>query len=156
VSNFDGKYFQLKDARCEPRPVQAELPIWVGGGGEKRTLAIVARWADGWNVPFISPDEFARKREVLAGHCATAGRDLAEIKCAVNVGLAFTDESLKTQFGALADAIRPGVLTGSDDEVVDMVGRYAEAGATQINVALRAPFLTAELERLAPAIQQIG
>jgi alkanesulfonate monooxygenase SsuD/methylene tetrahydromethanopterin reductase-like flavin-dependent oxidoreductase (luciferase family) len=156
VSNFDGKYFQLKEARCEPRPVQAELPIWVGGGGEKRTLAIVARWADGWNVPFISPEEFARKRDVLAGHCAAAGRDVDDIKCAVNVGLAFTDESLKTQFGALADAIRPGVLTGSDDEVVDTVGRYAEAGATQINVALRAPFLTAELERLAPAIQQIG
>jgi alkanesulfonate monooxygenase SsuD/methylene tetrahydromethanopterin reductase-like flavin-dependent oxidoreductase (luciferase family) len=156
VSNFDGQYFQLKDARCEPRPVQAELPIWVGGGGEKRTLAIVAKWADGWNVPFISPEEFARKREVLAGHCATAGRDVDDIKCAVNVGLAFTEESLKTQFGALADAIRPGVLTGSDEQVVDMVGRYAEAGATQINVALRAPFLTEVLERLAPAIQQIG
>jgi len=146
----------LKDARCQPRPVQAELPIWVGGGGEKRTLAIVARWADGWNVPFISPEEFARKRSVLAEHCANVGRDVDDIKCAVNVGLAFTDESLKTQFGALADAIRPGVLTGSDDEVVDMVGRYAAAGATQINVALRAPFLTDELERLAPAIQQIG
>jgi F420-dependent oxidoreductase-like protein len=156
VSNFDGKYFQLENARCEPRPVQSELPIWVGGGGEKRTLAIVARWADGWNVPFISPEEFARKREVLAGHCAAAGRDVDDIKCAVNVGLAFSDESLKTQFGLLADAIRPGVLTGSDDEVVDMVGRYAAAGATQINVALRAPWLTDELERLAPAIQQIG
>ncbi len=116
VSNFDGQYFQLKDARCEPRPVQAELPIWVGGGGEKRTLAIVAKWADGWNVPFISPEEFARKREVLAGHCATADRDVDDIKCAVNVGLAFTEESLKTQFGALADAIRPGVLNGSDDQ----------------------------------------
>jgi alkanesulfonate monooxygenase SsuD/methylene tetrahydromethanopterin reductase-like flavin-dependent oxidoreductase (luciferase family) len=156
VSTFDGKYFQLNEARCEPRPVQVELPIWVGGGGEKRTLAIVARWADGWNVPFISPEEFARKRAVLGDHCATAGRDVDDIKCAVNVGLAFTDESLRTQFGALADAIRPGVLTGSDDEVVDMVGRYADAGATQINVALRAPFLTTELERLAPAIQQIG
>ena len=108
VSNFDGKYFQLKDARCQPRPVQAELPIWVGGGGEKRTLAIVARWADGWNVPFISPEEFARKRAVLGDHCAKAGRDLDDIKCAVNVGLAFTDESLKTQFGALADAIPSG------------------------------------------------
>jgi alkanesulfonate monooxygenase SsuD/methylene tetrahydromethanopterin reductase-like flavin-dependent oxidoreductase (luciferase family) len=132
------------------------LPIWVGGGGEKRTLAIVAKYADGWNVPFIPPEEFGRKREVLASHCSKIGRNVADIKCAVNVGLAFSDESLKTQFGALADAIRPGVLTGSDDQVVDTVGRYAEAGATQINVALRAPFLVEELERLAPAIQQIG
>jgi len=156
VSNFEGTYFSLKDARCEPRPLQAELPIWVGGGGEKRTLAIVAKWADGWNVPFIGPDEFARKRQVLADHCERADRDVTDIRCAVNVGLAFTDESLKTQFGALADAIRPGVLTGSDDQVVEMVGRYVDAGAAQINVALRAPFLTDELERLAPAIQQIG
>jgi hypothetical protein len=93
---------------------------------------------------------------VLAEHCDRADRDIASIKCTVNVGLAFTDESLKTQFGLLADAIRPGVLTGSDEQVVDMVGRYAQAGAAQINVALRAPFLTDELERLAPAIQHIG
>jgi alkanesulfonate monooxygenase SsuD/methylene tetrahydromethanopterin reductase-like flavin-dependent oxidoreductase (luciferase family) len=136
--------------------VQAELPIWVGGGGEKRTLAIVAKWADGWNVPFISPDDFARKRDVLAAHCDKVGRDVNEIRCAVNVGLAFSDESLRTQFGGLADAIRPGVLTGSDDQVIDAVGRYAAAGASQVNVALRAPFLTDELDRLAPAIQQIG
>src|SRR5690348_7570968 len=89
VSNFEGRYFSLKDARCEPRPVQAELPIWVGGGGEKRTLAIVAKWADGWNVPFISPEEFGRKRDVLAAHCEKAGRDLSAIQCAVNVGLSF-------------------------------------------------------------------
>ena len=56
----------------------------------------------------------------------------------------------------MADAIRPGVLTGSDEQVIDTVGRHAEAGATQINVALRAPFLVEELERLAPAIQKIG
>jgi alkanesulfonate monooxygenase SsuD/methylene tetrahydromethanopterin reductase-like flavin-dependent oxidoreductase (luciferase family) len=156
VANFEGQYFTLMDARCEPRPVQAKLPIWVGGGGEKRTLAIVAKYADGWNVPFIPPEEFARKRDVLASHCSNVGRDIADIKCAVNVGLAFSDESLKTQFGALADAIRPGVLTGSDNQVIDAVGRYVEAGATQINVALRAPFLVEELERLAPAIQQLG
>jgi F420-dependent oxidoreductase-like protein len=155
-TTFDGEFFHLRDAQCEPKPVQTRLPIWVGGGGEKRTLAIVAKYADGWNVPFIPPDEFGRKRQVLAEHCDRVGRDVGSIKCAVNVGLAFSDESLRTQFGALADAIKPGVLTGSDDQVVDMVGRYAEAGATQINVALRAPWLTGELERLAPAIQNIG
>src|SRR5437879_4097462 len=97
------RWGSLADAAgSRPPPVQAELPIWVGGGGEKRTLAIVAKYADGWNVPFISPEDFARKRGVLASHCDAAGRDLGEIKCAVNVGLAFTDESLKTQFGALA------------------------------------------------------
>ena len=62
VTDFEGKHFTLTDARCEPKPVQAELPIWIGGSGEKRTLRIAARYADGWNVPFVSPETFAHKR----------------------------------------------------------------------------------------------
>jgi F420-dependent oxidoreductase-like protein len=152
VADFKGEYFALNEARCEPKPVQSELPIWIGGGGEKRTLRIAAEHADAWNVPFVSPDEFARKRGVLHRHCEAVGRNPSSITCAVNVGLAFSDDSLRQQFGALADAIRPGVLTGSDDEIVDTVGRYADAGADQINIAMRAPWLTDELERLAPLI----
>jgi F420-dependent oxidoreductase-like protein len=152
VSDFKGEHFTLTDARCEPKPVQAELPIWIGGGGEKRTLRIAARYADGWNVPFISPDDFARKRSVLHQHCDAVDRDPSTIMCAVNVGLAYTDDSLRQQFGALAEGIRPGVLTGSDDEVVDKIGRYADAGADQINIAMRAPWMTEDLERLAPLI----
>jgi F420-dependent oxidoreductase-like protein len=152
VSNFKGEHFTLVDARCEPKPVQAELPVWIGGGGEKRTLRIAAQHADAWNVPFISPDDFARKRAILSEHCDAVGRDPSTIRCAVNVGLAYTDDSLREQFGALADGIRPGVLTGSDDEIVDRVGQYANAGADQINIAMRAPFMTDDLERLAPLI----
>jgi F420-dependent oxidoreductase-like protein len=152
VSDFKGEHFTLVDARCEPKPVQAELPIWIGGGGEKRTLRIAAQYADAWNVPFISPDDFARKRAVLGEHCEAVGRDPSTIRCAVNVGLAYTDDSLREQFGALADGIKPGVLTGSDDEIIDRVGRYADAGADQINIAMRAPFMTDDLERLAPLI----
>jgi len=152
VSDFKGEHFTLTDARCDPKPVQAELPIWIGGGGEKRTLRIAAKYADAWNVPFISPDDFARKRAVLGQHCETVERDPSTITCAVNVGLAYTDDSLRQQFGALADGIRPGVLTGSDDEIVDSIGRYADAGADQINIAMRAPWMTEDLERLAPLI----
>jgi alkanesulfonate monooxygenase SsuD/methylene tetrahydromethanopterin reductase-like flavin-dependent oxidoreductase (luciferase family) len=152
VADFKGEHFTLTDARCDPKPVQAELPIWVGGGGEKRTLRIAARYADAWNVPFISPDDFARKRGVLATHCDAAGRDPSTITCAVNVGLAYTDESLRQQFGALAEGIRPGVLTGSDNQILDALGRYADAGADQINIAMRAPWMTEDLERLAPLI----
>jgi F420-dependent oxidoreductase-like protein len=152
VADFKGEHFTLTAARCDPKPVQPELPIWIGGGGEKRTLRIAARYADAWNVPFISPDDFARKRGVLAEHCATVGRDPSTIMCAVNVGLAYSDESLRQQFGALAEGIRPGVLTGSDEQIVDTIGRYGEAGADQINIAMRAPWMTEDLERLAPLI----
>jgi F420-dependent oxidoreductase-like protein len=152
VTTFDGQHFTLTEARNEPRPLQDKLPIWIGGGGEKRTLKIAARHADGWNVPFISPEEFARKNAVLDQHCADVGRDPAEIKRAINTGLAFTEESLQQQFGAIAEFVRPGVLTGTDDQVLDTIGRYVEAGADQVNIALRAPFDLDAIERLSVAL----
>ncbi|MDQ3384724.1 MAG: TIGR03560 family F420-dependent LLM class oxidoreductase [Actinomycetota bacterium] len=138
TTDFAGEWFTLTDARNEPPPVQAALPIWVGGGGERRTLRITARFADGWNIPFVAPETFAAKRDVLHRHCDEVGRDPAEIRCAVNLGIAWTEEGLRDQFGGLADLVRPGVLTGPDDEVLDRIGRYVDAGADQVNIALRA------------------
>src|SRR5215831_13955681 len=112
VTDFDGTWFQLRQARCVPKPVQPELPIWVGGGGERRTLRIAAKYADGWNVAFVDPDTFGHKRKVLHEHCDAVGRDATDLRTAVNVGLAWTEESLRQQFGGLADLVRPGVLTG--------------------------------------------
>lgn len=152
VTDFEGRWFTLREARNEPRPVQAKLPIWVGGGGEKRTLRIAARYADGWNVPFISPEQFAHKNRVLDDHCDTVGRDRTEVKRAVNLGLAFTDESLVQQFGHIAEYVRPGVLSGSDAEIIDRIGQYVEGGAHQVNIALRAPFDLESLERFSAAL----
>jgi F420-dependent oxidoreductase-like protein len=155
-TTFDGVHFQMRDAECDPRPVQDALPIWIGGGGERRTLRIAARHADGWNVPFVSPEEFARKRQVLHRHCVEIGRDTRDIRCAVNVGLAWREEDFEPQFGNLRMAVRDGVLSGSDDEVADRVGRYVEAGADQVNVAMRAPFDVEGLERLARLVNVTG
>ena len=152
-TTFSGRHFQLTDARCDPKPVQEALPIWVGGGGERRTLRIVARWADGWNVPFVSAEDFARKRGVLLRHCDDVGRDPGEIRCAVNVSLAWREEDLATQFGGLAEFVRPSVLTGSEDEVLDKIGSYVDTGADQVNVALRAPWDPEALDRLAAALK---
>ena len=149
VSSFDGTWFTLHDARNEPRPVQRHMPIWIGGGGEQRTLKIAARYADGWNVPFVTPEQFAHKCGVLDEHCAAVGRDPSEITRAVNVGLAFTEDSLRQQFGAIADHVRGGVLSGSDQQVLDRIGEYVAAGADQVNIALRAPFDLDPIERLA-------
>ncbi|HAP75424.1 MAG TPA: LLM class flavin-dependent oxidoreductase [Acidimicrobiaceae bacterium] len=153
VTTFEGRHFTVTEARNEPRPIQAKLPIWIGGGGEKRTLKIAARYADGWNVPFISPEAFAHKVAVLDEHCATVGRDPKEIRRAVNVGLAFTEESLVQQFGNIAPLVKPGVLSGSDDEIIDRIGQYVAAGADQVNIALRAPF---DLESLAKFSAALG
>jgi F420-dependent oxidoreductase-like protein len=148
-TDFAGEFFTLTDAQCEPKPVQTPLPIWVGGGGEKVTLRLAAQYADGWNVPFIAPDAWAHKSGVLDAHCDRLGRDPASIERGVNVGMAFTDDELRKQFGQLADYVRPGVLTGTVAEMVDRVGAYAEAGAGWVILAMRAPFDRDGLERFA-------
>jgi F420-dependent oxidoreductase-like protein len=149
VTEFRGEHFTLTDARCEPKPVQEELPIWVGGGGEKRTLAIAARWADGWNVPYVSPEQFAHKRQVLHDHCAVVERDPGTITCTVNVGAAVDEDALQAQFGNTAEFVRPGVLIGSSEQMIDQVGRYTEVGVDQINLAIRAPWDLSVLDHVA-------
>ena len=152
VTTFDGTWFTLREARNEPRPVQRRIPIWIGGGGEKRTLRIAARHADGWNVPFVTPDQFAHKCAVLDRHCADIGRDPSSITKSVNLGLAYTEESLVQQFGGIADMVRGGVLGGSDQQVLERIDEYVAAGAQQVNIALRAPFDLGSVERLAVAL----
>lgn len=152
TTDFEGRWFTLSGARCEPKPVQERLPIWVGGGGEQVTLKIVARHADGWNIPFVAPEEWARKSGILTEHCERVGRDPAEVTRSVNVGMAFSDDDLRAQFGNIAEFVRPGVLTGSPDEMVDRVGRYVEAGAEWVILAMRAPFDRDALERFAAEV----
>jgi alkanesulfonate monooxygenase SsuD/methylene tetrahydromethanopterin reductase-like flavin-dependent oxidoreductase (luciferase family) len=153
VTDFDGEWFSLSQARNEPRPIQKRIPIWIGGGGEKRTLSIAARFADGWNVPFVAPETFAHKSAVLTEHCQSAGRDPHDVRRTVNLGIAWTEESLHAQFGMLAEGVRPGVLTGSDEQVIDRIGQFIEAGADQINIALRAPFDQDALERFSQTLR---
>jgi F420-dependent oxidoreductase-like protein len=152
VTSFEGEHFRLHEARCEPKPVQDRLPIWVGGGGERVTLAIAARHADGWNVPFIPPEEFGRKVGVLHEHCERTGREPATITKSINVGLAWQEGDLRAQFGNIADFVRPGVLTGSVQEIVDRIGAYREAGAEWLILAMRAPFDVEGLDRFAAEV----
>lgn len=152
VSSFSGRHFSLVDARNDPRPVQHHIPVWIGGGGEKKTLLTAARHADGWNIPFVAPETFAHKGAVLDNHCAAIGRPPGEIRRAVNLGLAWDDDSLRSQFGAIAEFVRPGVLGGSDQAVVERIQAYVESGADQVNLAVRAPFDLDSLERFAAAL----
>ena len=103
-------------------------------------------------MPFIGPDTFAHKRGVLHGFCDTVGRDPSQIRCAINVGIATDEANLRQQFGAITDLVRPGVLIGSDQEIIDRIGEYVEAGADQLNISLRAPFDLDLLERFSVAL----
>jgi len=153
TGDLDGTHVRLRDARLEPRPLQPHLPIWIGGTGERRTARIVARHADGWNVPFVAPDVLAHKRKVLADHCAAVGRDPSDVQVGVNVVLCDSDASLAAQFGPRAEAVRAGAVVGTSvEQVTDALGRYVEAGADQVNVALRAPWDHDALDRAAAAV----
>jgi F420-dependent oxidoreductase-like protein len=86
TTTFKGEYYQLTDARCEPKAVQApHPPICIGGGGEKRTLRTAAKYAQHWNFVGGTIEEFARKRDVLYQHCADIGRDPSEITLSSHV-----------------------------------------------------------------------
>jgi alkanesulfonate monooxygenase SsuD/methylene tetrahydromethanopterin reductase-like flavin-dependent oxidoreductase (luciferase family) len=146
---FAGKQVQLTDAVCVPRPVQPRLRLWIGGQGEKRLLRIVARHADGWNVPFLAPEVFAQRNAVLDAWCAREQRDPRAITRTANVGLALgpdaravarQQENLRLMFGPMTDFVRPGILVGTPGQVIDRIGAYARAGAEWIILALRAPF----------------
>ena len=165
-TTFSGRHFRVEDASCLPAPVQDRLPIWIGGTGERKTLRIVARLADGWNTAYISVDEFTRLSGVLDGWCATEGRDPATVRRAINLSFnlastakraAENEENLKAQWGPAFGRVAGGSLLGTPDMVVDRVLSYARAGAQDINIALRAPWdedaLSAYLSEVVPAVR---
>ena len=78
VTSAPGGHYDFQELRQVPLPVQRHLPIMIGGGGEQKTLRIVARYADYWNVA-APVEDLVRKREILAEHCADVGRDPAAI-----------------------------------------------------------------------------
>lgn len=165
-TTFTGTHFRVEDASCLPRPVQGRLPIWIGGVGEKRTLRLVARLADGWNTAYVTPEEFARLSGVLDGWCETEGTDPASIRRGVNLsfnlsstaaGAASTTERMQAQWGAGYARIAGGALLGTPDTAVDRILEYVAAGARDVNVALRAPWdadaLRAYLDEVVPAVR---
>ncbi|MCZ6711919.1 MAG: TIGR03560 family F420-dependent LLM class oxidoreductase [Gammaproteobacteria bacterium] len=148
-TNFSGKHYQVDNASCLPKPVQERLPIWIGGVGEKRTLKLVADFADGWNAAYLSPQEFKRVNEVLNHWCEDESRDPGSLKRAANVmfNLGMDDKDLQRQqealsadWGEMADRVAEGALLCTPDRAVDRILEYVAAGADEINIALRAPW----------------
>jgi len=81
TTTFEGRYYRLRDAMSNPKPVQSPLPICIGGVGRKRTLPLAARHAHHWNYSGTDPAEFTACQAVLHEQCELIGRDPAEITC---------------------------------------------------------------------------
>ncbi len=112
-TNFTGQFYELEDARNEPKPIQRpHPPICIGGSGEKRTLRTAARYAQHWNFVSGTPDEFARKRDVLHQHCADVGRDPSEILLSSHVMFSGDVAATVEQAAALAEVgVELGIIT---------------------------------------------
>ena len=136
---FEGRYFQLAETICMPPPLsRPRPPIMIGGGGEKKTLRLVARYADSCNVFGASIPDVAHKFDVLREHCAAEGRDYDSIEKTVLY-------------------VRPG-LADVDAFLGDVAG-YAELGVAEIELMPdRHPveFARQVAEKIAPRVAEIG
>lgn len=134
---FEGHHYRTEDARNLPRPIRPGGPeILVGGGGERRTLRLVAQYADACNL-HGDPDGIRHKLEVLHRHCADVGRDPAEIRVTRLATLVITSSAQQTGElqNFLARAAGPDALTtsnlGQPAEVVEQLHALAEAGVEE-------------------------
>ena len=127
---YDGKHYQLAETICEPQPVRRP-PILIGGGGEKKTLRLVAQYADVWNSTDSEIDVLTHKIDVLTRHCDTVGRDVAEIRKTVG----FFEDPFENLDGYLrklerlselgVDMINTGLMPGTPDPA-GFVKRFGE------------------------------
>ncbi len=133
---FNGRYYDIFDALNVPRPIRGNIPILVGGGGEQRTLRLVAKYADACNI-FGDAATIRHKLEVLDAHCEAVGRDPAEIQRTRLGGLliAETAERAEQKARQLAESrgldpavLRAYMLVGDPDSVCDQVASFLEAG----------------------------
>lgn len=148
-TTFDGRYYQLKDAYCEPKPIRRpQPPIMIGGSGEKLMLRVVAKHADIWNT-FGSPEIFKHKIAVLGEHCASVGRNIDEIEISwAGTALVTGSKSEKDErvrrtaaaFGRSPEEVEAGLLVGSLNEVRDRIGKLVEAGVTHFILIANAPY----------------
>jgi len=133
-TTFEGQHYRLHEAVAEPKPVQQPYPpIWIGGSGPKRTLRITAQYADVWNAAGGSPEAVAASSAILDQHCADVGRDPAQIRRSVQVGVGEEDLS----------QIRP------------TIDAYVQVGVTDFLLITRGDDPQAIGERLAAQLPQL-
>jgi F420-dependent oxidoreductase-like protein len=128
TTSFSGRHVRLRDAVLEPKPLQQPLPLLVGGGGERVTLAIAARHADVWNC-WGTPETLRRKNAVLDGHCTAMGRDPRSIRRSAN---AFWEPGPDSRRLRARDSMPR--IAGDADALRDAVAAYADAGVGEIVV----------------------
>ena len=140
-AHFEGAHYTLTGAITRPKPIQKpHPPLWIAGGGERRTLRIVAKYGDYANFG-DDVESFVRKSNVLADHCETVGRDYEEIGRSVHlmsiIGRNRTELDAKLEIAArrrnsTAEEFEDEHLVGTVDQIVDVMGEFAETGCAEM------------------------
>lgn len=132
--SFTGEHYTLTDSPALPKPAQAKPPVLIGGLGKRRTPELAARYADEFNLPFVSLDETREQLGRVARACEAVERDPAGLvwsnALVVCVGADEAEVARRAAaIGREADELRANGLAGTPSEVVDRLGEFAEAGA---------------------------
>ncbi|MEY3289951.1 MAG: hypothetical protein RLY19_42 [Actinomycetota bacterium] len=136
-TNYDGKYYKMSRANCDPKPLQQPTPpVWIGGGGEQLTLRVVAQHADVSNFG-SSLEEFTHKRTILQEHCKVVGRDEDTIRKTISseVFIRETEKEIEEAgslhlWGKDAESWRRDALVGTPEQVSEKIQKYLDAGCT--------------------------
>lgn len=124
ATTFTGQHYHIQSAYCEPRPLRP-IPLLIGGGGEKETLRLVARYADWWNFNSCTIEEYARKLAILRDHCDRVGRDFAEIKLTYAAWVSIAENPLE-----LMQDPRRHIIAGNSLEVIREFKQFCNLGVT--------------------------
>ena len=159
----EGPVYPMKDALCAPRPVQARLPIMIGGSGPKKTLRTLARYGDQWNA-MGRPEKLAERDAILREHCAAIGRDDAEIERTTTVDMVVRDTreaALHAYRGRLAATGEEfdetwNFFCGTPAEIADGLRPIVELGFRHVLIDLPAPYDTETLDRLGEVLEQLN
>jgi F420-dependent oxidoreductase-like protein len=128
-TSFSGRYYQLSEAPLEPKPV-GPLPILIGGGGERKTLRLVARYADEWNV-WSTPEVMAAKAKIMEDHCQAVGRDPGQIQRSAVALLFLCDDDADVRKLQDRQIPRPSLI-GTPSQLQDTLGAFVEAGVDEV------------------------
>jgi alkanesulfonate monooxygenase SsuD/methylene tetrahydromethanopterin reductase-like flavin-dependent oxidoreductase (luciferase family) len=158
-----GRFYRFRDAVCAPHPVQARLPLLIGGSGPRKTLPLVARYADLWNA-YGTPEQVAASDAILQAACQAVGRAEREIERTVNLNVVIRRSRAEAEraWSGWVEAHLPqederGLdAGGSLDEVAETLARYRDIGFAHPIMLFRTPFDAETMERLPELRARLG
>jgi F420-dependent oxidoreductase-like protein len=129
--SFEGKHYRIEQALNSPRPIQEGGPqILIGGGGEKRTLKILARHGDIGHWFGGAPEDLKRKKEIFYAHCEAEGRDPSEVLLTIGAGaiLVENERDGKAILEHIPDERRPMIMVGTPEQIADKLAVFVDLG----------------------------